>query len=93
MIFEILGWIGAVSFAFCALPQAVQCWKQGHAQGVNVAFLSLWITGEVTTLAYVVGDMGLKWPLIVNYVMNLLFISVIGYFRIWPKEPSSSNQT
>lgn len=88
MIFNSLGWIGALAFAFCALPQAIQCWKQGHAYGVNPTFLTLWIIGEITTLAYVIGDMGFKWPLIVNYVMNLTFIGVIGYFYLFPSNSS-----
>ena len=88
LLYEIFGWAGAIAFAFCALPQALQCLRQKHAHGVNALFLTLWITGEILTLTYVIGDIGFKWPLLVNYIMNIIFIAVIVYFKLFPKYPA-----
>ena len=43
---EVIGYIGGLAFALCGFPQVLQCYRQGHAKGMSVAFLGLWATGE-----------------------------------------------
>lgn len=83
---EALGWVGGIMFAFCSIPQAYLSWKQGHSQGISNLFLFMWGAGEVLTLAYVLIKHGLDLPLLFNYVMNLLFIGIISYYKFFPRE-------
>jgi len=79
---KICGWIGAACFALCGLPQAIQVMNQGHAAGVNPAFVSLWFCGEIFSMIYVYHTHGLDKPLFFNYALNLAFISIILYYMI-----------
>ncbi len=81
---EILGWIGSILFTVCALPQTIQVWRKGNADGLDWFFLLAWFFGELFTLAYISpkGDI----PLIANYAVNLVFLTVILKFKIWPRE-------
>lgn len=77
---ETIGWIGAMLFAICGLPQAIQCAKDGHARGLNWFFLLAWLGGEILTIIYVwpKADM----PLLANYMVNLVFLSVMLRYKI-----------
>jgi uncharacterized protein with PQ loop repeat len=77
---EIIGWLGAVLFAICGLPQAIQCYKDGHARGLNWFFLLAWFWGEVLTIIYVWPKS--DYPLLFNYSLNLVFLVVIIRYKI-----------
>lgn len=83
MSYELLGWVGGILLAVCAAPQAYLSLKQGHSNGVALGMLMLWLFGEIFTLAYVLPKM--DWPLIVNYVANIVFIGVICWYRFYPR--------
>lgn len=77
---NLLGWVGAASLSLCAVPQAWQSIEQGHSDGINLWFLALWTVGEICLLLY---SYPLKrWPLTLNYIFNLLCLSVIIFYRI-----------
>ncbi len=80
---DAIGWIGSVLFAICGLPQAVQCWREGHARGLNWFFLLAWFGGEVLTMIYVwpKGD----WPLLANYMVNFVFLLVMLKFKLFER--------
>lgn len=79
---KVIGWFSSLLLAFCGAPQAWQCYEQGHANGVSLPFLLMWLLGEIGCLVYVWSDHRLAVPLLVNYVLNIFFISVILYFYI-----------
>lgn len=81
---EIIGWIGAVLFAACGFPQAVECWRKGHSNGLAWGFLGMWLGGEILTLVYIVPKQ--DWPLIFNYVVNLGFLAVMLRYKLWPRK-------
>lgn len=81
---EIFGWIGAVLLAFCGLPQAIESFKKGSSYGVTWGLISMWLLGEVFTLFYVYPKSDL--PLLFNYFVNILFILIIGYYKIFPRK-------
>lgn len=83
---ELIGWVGSLCFAICGAPQAWLAYKQGHSRGISWGFLLLWISGEVMTLTYVIPK--IDYPLIFNYVSNLIFLSVILYFKLFPGDRS-----
>jgi uncharacterized protein with PQ loop repeat len=77
-----IGWLGAQMLAFCGVPALVQVVSQGHAEGYSGAFLGLWLGGEIFTLIYVLNQKKLHYPLIFNYLVNIILISVIVYYKI-----------
>jgi uncharacterized protein with PQ loop repeat len=86
---EIIGWVGAICFAICGLPQARLSFKQKHSLGVSGGFLALWFTGEVLTIIYVLPKK--DWPLLFNYSCNLVFLCVIIWYWFFPKLTSNKN--
>jgi MtN3 and saliva related transmembrane protein len=78
---DLLGWTGSMLLAFCALPQAVESWRTKSSQGITWGLLSMWCLGEFFTMAYVLPKMDI--PLLFNYSANILFLSVIIYYKIF----------
>lgn len=88
-LISLLGWIGSITFAVCAAPQAWKSWKDKHSDGLSGMFILLWWIGEVATLIYTVIGITLTngaLPLIVNYVLNMAFLAIITYYKIWSKK-------
>lgn len=83
---EILGWAGGILLGICAIPQAYQCYKQKHAHGISKIFLTMWLVGELLTLAYVWPKKDL--PLLFNYSVNLCCLVVIGRYMVKPDKGS-----
>ncbi|PCI45806.1 MAG: hypothetical protein COB41_00620 [Proteobacteria bacterium] len=79
---KIIGWIGTQLLAWCALPAVIQVVSQGHAEGYNFWFISMWGLGELLTAIYVYMKHGLDKPLLFNYGINLAFIIIIMYYKI-----------
>jgi len=82
---EMLGYIGAILFAFCGLPQAIKSYREGHAEGLSHLFIWMWFWGEVLTICYVLLKHGLDIPLIGNYTFNLLLLAIIIRYKYFPK--------
>lgn len=78
---ELLGWIGALAFAFSAVPQAYKSYKEGHSDGISAGMLSLWLIGEILTIIYVVSTVH-SLPLIFNYTINLGCLYVIIWYKL-----------
>lgn len=85
---EWLGWIGSIAFALAGLPQAIKSIKDKHARGIAWGFLFLWATGTTCSFIYVIPTD--KYPLMVNYFFNMIFVYVIIYYKIKGKPPSSN---
>ena len=84
----IVGWIGSLCLSFSGMPQAFKCWKQGHARGLSICTLSLWFGGEVCYVIATIGQFGLVWWLLTNYLFNLFFISVMLWYWFFPIKES-----
>lgn len=79
---ENIGWIGSILLAFCGLPQAIESYKTKSSTGLTWGFILMWLIGEICTLAYVAPKMDL--PLLFNYSANILFLSIILWYKIKP---------
>jgi uncharacterized protein with PQ loop repeat len=88
---ELLGWLGAVCFAICGLPQTVKVVKDGHGNGLSKIFLWLWFWGEVSTLIYVCLST-FSWPLFFNYTVNLTFLVIMLKYCYFPVVNNSCNK-
>jgi uncharacterized protein with PQ loop repeat len=81
-LIQILGWLGSICLAVCAIPQAWMSYKEKHSEGISFAYLLLWAFGEVFALAYVYDKLDL--PLLLNYATNILVLGIILYYKIKP---------
>ena len=81
---ETLGYIGSIMLAICGLPQAIESFKTKSSEGLTWGFIGLWFWGEIFTFAYILPKMDL--PLLINYSANIIFLSVIIYFKLFPKK-------
>ena len=77
MLIDTIGWIGGVMLALCAAPQAIQCYKQKHAKGLNWGLILLWYIGEILLLIYTIMRHGLDLPLLFNYGLNIVLLTYI----------------
>jgi uncharacterized protein with PQ loop repeat len=80
---DAIGWIGSGLFALCGLPQAVQSAREGHSHGLSWMFLLMWFFGEIFTMVYVWPKM--DYPLLANYLTNMVFLVIILYYKIFPR--------
>lgn len=87
-MFDIFGWIGSLCLAACAVPQAILSRKQGHSNGISKGLLWLWSLGEVFTLIFLLSQPydQWNWPLVVNYSANILFIGIVVWYKVFPRE-------
>lgn len=83
-----IGWIGSILLALCGFPQAVKSIMDGHSDGVSLCFIIMWTLGEILTLIYVFNEVW-SGPLLVNYLLNCMFCSVILYYKIYPNKPGT----
>ena len=82
---EIIGWIATAFFAISALPQSIKSVIDGHSKGMSLLTLLFWYFGEVLMLWYTL----VKYPndliLIINYVGNIILLSVILKYKFFPR--------
>jgi uncharacterized protein with PQ loop repeat len=82
---DIIGWMGSILFAICALPQVIHTFKTKRTDDLNELFLWLWFWGEVFTLCYVLlDDIANKIyhvPLYFNYIFNLLMLVYLVFAK------------
>ena len=78
-----LGWIGSWALAICGAPEAWKAFKNKDSS-LGWPFLCLWYMGEIFVLLPVMFE--LKTPyLMLNYGLNVFFISVIIGYKIKAK--------
>jgi len=81
---ETIGYIGSIMLAVCGLPQAIESYKTKSSEGLTWGFIVLWLFGELFTFAYILPKMDL--PLLINYSANIILLTIIVYFKIFPKK-------
>lgn len=77
---EIIGWIGGMLLATCALPQVIKVSRERSADGMSDLNVWLWCFGEIFMLSYVL-FVQFSLPLLLNYGLNLIFVLVIMYYK------------
>lgn len=79
---EAFGIIGSILLGCCAAPEAIY----SHIKGRNDnswTFLLMWFIGEICILIYVIPKKDI--PLIFNYGLNIIFISIIVWYKLYPR--------
>lgn len=74
MLLEIVGWIGSILFATCSIPQVKQVYTTKNTKGLSMLFLQMWLWGEIFSFIYILGNETLQWPLVTNYLFNILLV-------------------
>ncbi|PSN64049.1 vacuolar membrane PQ loop repeat protein [Corynespora cassiicola Philippines] len=81
----VFGSISLASWIFLLVPQLVENYKQGSAEGISLAFLTVWFIGDITNLA------GAIWAGLVPTVIalavyfcfaDLILISQCVYYNV-----------
>ena len=80
---ENIGWLGSILLAFCGLPQAIESIKTKSSEGLTWGFIGMWFIGEICTFIYILPTLNL--PLLFNYSANIIFLSIIIYYKIKPR--------
>ncbi len=92
---RMLGWVGAILFAFCAVPQVIRTMKDGHAENLSSLFLWMWFSGAVLCAGGTLLDVGVVPWLLVNYLLNLLCVIALLRYKLFPRRqrpPENSRQ-
>jgi len=86
MIATLLGWLGALAYSVCAIPQAVQCWRRGHGNGLSAGMLWVWLVGGVSMLIAIPLQCGWVPWLLVSYTGNTAALLVVMRYRFLPRK-------
>ena len=82
---ELVGWIGAILFSCCGIPQAIKTYKTKSVNDFSLAFLLMWGFGEVFTFYYVltlnIQADKFQIPLLANYIMNFFIVVYLIYVK------------
>jgi len=71
---ELLGWLGAGFLAGCGIPQAVKAYRTKKTNDISWLFINMWLFGEIFVLGYIIDRDWTQYPLIVNYIFNIIVI-------------------
>lgn len=84
MTAAILGWIGSIAFMICNLPQAYLIYKQGHAKGLHIHTIMLYLIACSLSLIYALDAMAPT--LIFNFSTTLILWVVIAFYKVCPRK-------
>lgn len=76
----IMGYIGSALLSFCGAPEAYLAIKRKRSD-LSWTFLAMWGGGEVFLAIPMFLEIKVSF-LMLNYILNLIFISIICYYKI-----------
>lgn len=82
MTADILGWIGSAAFIICGLPQAYLIYKQGHAKGLHIHTIMLYLIACSFSLIYALDAK--EASLVFNFLTTLILWLVIARYKFFP---------
>ena len=77
---ELIGWLSTICFSLCAMPQVIRCFKNKHGRDIPWDLTIIWTLGEIFAIIYVLPIR--DYPLLCNYFLNLLLLSIIIYYKV-----------
>ena len=72
--------LGSVLLAFCGVPEAYSCYKNKYC-GIGYPMLLMWLFGEILLIIFALQTA--QYFLLINYIANLAFVSVMLRYKIW----------
>ena len=80
-----VGMLGALLFAICGLPLAIDCYKKGYSTE-NIQFIWIWFIGEILSTVYVISEIGFNIPLLLNYFCSIILIGIVLRYEYFPRK-------
>lgn len=81
-----VGLIGSILLGICALPETIRTIQDKRCH-LGWGFLFLWYVGEILSLIY--GVSLKEFPLILNYSVNVIALTIMVYYKIYGKNNRS----
>lgn len=81
---SILGYLATFCLVIAALPQAIKSIKDGHSNGIASGFIILLIAGFGLMSLFLLLTKPII-PLMLNYLGNTIMMSIIGYYKLFPR--------
>lgn len=81
---EFLGYLGSAVLVIASLPQVIKCYRDGHAHGLSAITVWLWTIGMFLLLMYV-SLTSLDLALLLNYLVNFIFASIMLKYKYFPR--------
>lgn len=79
-----IGTISGILLAICGLPLMVSTIVAGRDHTPPLFFWA-WYLGELGMLAHVLINVGPDLGLLINYIGNSIFLTVMCYYRFFPR--------
>jgi MtN3 and saliva related transmembrane protein len=79
---EVFGFISAICFGLCALPQSIKCIKTQSADGISTLMIILWLLGELSAIIYAIGTLNSPFWLLFNYGLSTITLLPIIYYKV-----------
>jgi uncharacterized protein with PQ loop repeat len=74
---ELIGYLGAFLLSFCSIPQIIKTIRTKDVKSFDILYLYMWFFGIVFMLVYVLFSKEILLPLIMNYLINIICVSVL----------------
>ena len=82
IMIDLVGWLGSAMLAACGVPLLYTCIKERSiAKNISMAFLQLWLWGEVFVIVYAAMQSVELMPILFNCVSNIVCIFGILWIR------------
>lgn len=79
-----IGWLSTIFLTLSGIPQAIKVHRDGHARGVAMGWLILWLVGEVFLIVYACHPFQLQ--IFVNGVLNFLVAGFIFLRKVFERK-------
>lgn len=84
---EVIGYIGGILLAVCGVPELIRTVKN-KVCNLGWGFILLWFFGELFMFWYIL-DKPFDGPLFFNYLLNLLMVGIMLYYKVRPSNKKS----
>lgn len=80
---EVVAWLGTLMLAAHSMPQLYKAFNEGHADGLSLGMLLLWLAGAICTLPYVIYMVNL--PVVGAHTINVIACSILLNYKLNPR--------
>ena len=85
VMIESFGFTGGIMLSICSVPEAIKSYREKRCD-IGWGMLLLWLFGEIGLLVYETKTMAM--PRLINYLLNLICILVLVFYKRSPKKVS-----
>lgn len=78
---SLLGYVSGICVALCGFPETVRTYRRKQCH-LGWGMLLLWFFGEIGLTIYELYSIDPSPPLLLNYILNIIFISIMIYYKV-----------